>query len=100
MTNLTLKQLDGMGRPVLRLAGITLLLLVGSAIALKFWLWAIFNTPMAELPGQAILLALIPQVPQIVDQITRSVERVRQISTGREPYAVVQPNPHGGPGAP
>ena len=93
-----LKTLDGFGRPTLRLVGVIVLASIGSAVAFAFWRWAM-GSPIPELPGSAILLALVPQVPQVVDQITRHLQRAQEISFGQTPYQA-SPNPHGGPAAP
>lgn len=93
-----LKTLDGIGRPALRLVGVVILAAIGAAVAFAFWRWA-FGEPIQDLPGSAIMLALVPQIPQVVDQITRHFQRVQEISFGQTPYQS-SPNPHGGPLAP
>lgn len=95
MTKTTLQLLDGLGRPALRLTGVVILALVGLAIAWQFWAWALWNRPPADMPMQVLLLALIPQIPQVVDQITRTFEK-----QARTAFGAGLPNPHGGPAAP
>lgn len=98
MKTVTLKTLDGLGRPTLRLVGVIVLAAIGAAVAFAFWRWAM-GEPIQELPGTAILLALVPQIPQAIDQITRHLERQHQIAFGQLPWQS-SPNPHGGPNTP
>lgn len=95
MKHNVLKTLDGLGRPALRLVGVVVLAAIGGAVAFAFWRWAM-GSPIPELPGSAILLAFVPQIPQIVDQITRHLQRGQEIAFGQTPYQS-SPNPHGGP---
>lgn len=90
---------DRAGRPTLRLVGVLILAAIGLAIAVAFFRWA-FGYQLPELPGSAILLALVPQIPQVVDQLTRSFERRSQIHMGLHPAGAALINPHGGPAAP
>jgi hypothetical protein len=90
----TLTVLDGLGRPILRLVGVAVLAAMGAAVAFAFWRWAMGAT-IPDLPGSAILLALVPQIPQVVDQITRTFEKQAKVAFGTG-----MANPHGGPAAP
>lgn len=67
--------LDRAGRPLLRLVGMAILAGIGLLILVAMAQWAVFLKPLPPLPGETLLLLLIPQVPQVVDQITRSAER-------------------------
>lgn len=76
---------DRLGRPTLRYLGILILAIIGLSIAGAFVQWGFFGVEMKPLPGEALLMAMIPQVPQVADQITRSIERLKQISYAQYP---------------
>lgn len=86
---------DRMGRPTLRNIGVVLLALIGLAIAIQFFFWAVANREPAPIPLQNILVAGLPYVMQIVQEFTRSNERKTQLATNQPAV-----NPHGGPDAP
>ena len=93
---------DRMGRPTLRNIGVVLLAMIGLAIAIQFFFWAVVNREPAPIPLQNILVAALPYAMQVAQEITRSIEkqnanqtRVAIIEAGGSP-----PNPHGGPSAP
>ena len=94
----SIDQLDRVGRPLLRITGVVVLALIGLSIAAAFLFWAFAGREFPRLPGEALLLPLMTQGPQIVDQITRYLQRVVEIKTNSVPYGV--PNIHGGPDAP
>lgn len=86
---------DRMGRPTLRNIGVVLLALLGLAIVVQFFFWAILNREPAPIPLQNILVAALPYAMQTVQEITRSLERKTQLTTNAPAI-----NPHGGPNAP
>lgn len=89
---------DRIGRPTLRLVGVVIIAMIGSAIAVAMWRWS-FGAELKPLPGSAILVSLVPVIPQALDQITRAMQRNAEIAFGRVPGGPM-PNPHGGPAAP
>jgi len=64
---------------------------IGAAIAFAFWRWAM-GSPIPPLPGEAIMILLVSQFPQIMDQVTRSWERRKQIENNQLPWAQNQPH--------
>lgn len=87
--------IDGLGRPLGRIAGVVILVMIGVAIAIQFWMWALFNRPPADVPVQGIFIAALPYVIQTVQEFTRSAEK-RSLIHANAPSV----NPHGGPAAP
>ena len=90
---------DRMGRPTLRNIGIVVLMLIGLAIAIQFMFWAITNREPAPIPMQNILVAFLPYSMQMVDHVTRMIQRNNEIAMGQHARGL-SPNPHGGPSAP
>lgn len=93
---------DRMGRPTLRNVGVILLLLIGLAIVIQFFFWAVTNREPAPIPLGNIFVAVLPYAMQVAQEVTRSLEKQ---STDKARVQIIEaggslPNPHGGPGAP
>lgn len=93
----SIDEMDRAGRPTLRMVGVVVLAVIGLSIGYAFAMWAVLGREFPHLPGEALLLPLMTQGPQIVDQVTRHFQRVTEIKMNNIPYGV---NPHGGPDAP
>lgn len=61
---------------------------VGLSISIAFLRWS-FGAPFPPIPGEGILVAAVPAVISVIDNITRSWQHANTFI-----------NPHGGPAAP
>ena len=72
--------LDRLGRPLLRLVGVFTLFCIGLGVSWAFLAWGVGGREFPSIPGEAILIPLVTQVPQVVDQITRYLQRRQEIA--------------------
>ena len=90
--------LDRLGRPLLRMAGVFMLLTIGTAIAFAYWHSAMTGVPVPDMTGGMAPIATLI-IPQGIDLITRHLQRTQELQFGQVPGTAMA-NPHGGPGAP
>lgn len=75
---------NSLGRPTLRFVGVIIIAAIGLAVAVAFWRWA-FGAPMQAIPAEGVLLALVTQGPQIVDLVTRHLQKTTEIAYNNRP---------------